>query len=111
MPIRCVSAQCDTCWTAVPFTSNFTCRPRRTSRYENGWNGSIDIDTEGNGDAVTRKKSATELRADAADLRKLAAEMLVKAARFEREANAMRDEPRELAAWWFEWTRQVRRAH
>jgi hypothetical protein len=57
------------------------------------------------------KKTRAELKADAALLRKTAAEALVHADKLEREAEAMKDEPRELAAWWFAWARQVKRAH
>lgn len=58
-----------------------------------------------------KRKTSADLRAEAATLRRYAAEAMCRAERLEREANAMRDEPRELAAWWFEWARQIRRAH
>jgi hypothetical protein len=57
------------------------------------------------------KKSPQSLRAEAATLDRFAAEAMCRAERLRREAEAMKDEPRELVAWWFAWARQVRRAH
>lgn len=58
-----------------------------------------------------KRKTSADLRAEAELLERYAAEALVRAAKLRREANAMRDNPRELVAWWFEWARQIRRAH
>ena len=56
------------------------------------------------------KKTHASLRADAAHLRKLAADMLVKADTFDRQADAIEGANGELVRQWFEYVRAVKAA-
>lgn len=58
---------------------------------------------------MNRKTPAT-LRADASHLRALAADMLVKADTFDRQADAIDGANGELVRQWFEYVRAVRAA-
>ena len=57
------------------------------------------------------KKTRTDKLAEAATLERYAAEALVHATKLRREAEAMKDEPRELAQWWFAAVRRMKAAH
>jgi len=64
------------------------------------------------------KKTPTKLRADAKDMRELAASMLVKAEQFELDAQRLDEEAEaqqaanvELVKLWFDWRRRIVRAH
>jgi hypothetical protein len=58
-----------------------------------------------------KRNTRQDILSEAANLERYAAEALCRADRLRREAEAMKDEPRELVAWWFAWARQVKRAH
>lgn len=59
---------------------------------------------------MTRRKTAADLRGEAKQIRENVALMLVHAERLEHEADMIDEANAELARWWFEYVRSVRRA-
>lgn len=57
------------------------------------------------------KPTRADLFQEAATLERYAAEAMCRADKLRREAEAMKDEPRELVHWWFAAVRRMKAAH